>query len=384
MLAAISPAAAERVPIVEAAGRVLAEDIAVARDLPPFAASAMDGWAVQAADTPGRLRIIGESAAGRGFAGAVKAGQAVRIFTGASLPARSDAVVMQEDAQSGDVWVTVPQTAPGRHVRPAGGDLKAGEILLRQGMRLDAWRISLAAAAGRAEAEVRARPRVAILSTGDELVQAPAPPKPHQIYESNAPALAVMAEGWGARAIRIGPLPDELEAVAGAMRRADAELLVTIGGASVGDYDLVRQAAGSLGLVMSVESIDMRPGKPTFFGTFADGRRLLGLPGNPASAFICAELFLKPILYAWQGADPAVVMSLARTQAPLAGNGPREHWMRAALGQANGTSTVRPFADQDSFSIRVFAAADALIRRPANAPPAAVGDPVEVLALARA
>lgn len=384
MLAQVSPLAAETVRLSAAAGRVLAEDVAARRDQPPFDASAMDGWAVRAADTPGTLRIVGESAAGHGYGGALAPGEAVRIFTGAAVPAGADAVVIQEDATRGGDAVTVPAAEAGSNVRPRGGDFKAGAALLSRGVRLDPWRLSLAASAGRAEVSVARRPRVAILSTGEEIVEAPAEPGPFQIYDSGAPALAVMVEAWGGEASRHRPVRDELAAVIAAIRSADADLVVTVGGASVGDHDLVRAAAGALGFSPVVESIAVRPGKPTFFGALGDGRRFLGLPGNPASAFVCAELFLRPVLAVLQGAEPALPIVSARAAEPLGANGSREHWMRARLSFEDGELRATPYRDQDSSLVSVFAQADALLRRPPGAPAVEAGGLVEVLPLARA
>lgn len=384
MLAEIAPLAVETIPLAASIGRVLAEEVRGVRDQPPFVASAMDGWAVRAADCPGKLRIVGESAAGRGYAASVGAGEAVRIFTGAAVPSGCDAVVIQEDAERDGEAVVVPEAKAGRHVRPAGGDFKAGELLVSPGVRIDPWRLSLAASAGRAEVAVFKRPRVALLSTGEEIVEAPAEPGPFQIYDSGAPALAAMIAGWGAEVVKAKPVRDDLDAVIAALRTADGDLVVTVGGASVGDHDLVRTAAQAVGLEMKVESVNVRPGKPTFFGVLADGRRLLGLPGNPASAFVCAELFLHPILQASQGASPEPLTLTARLEHGLSANGGREHWMRAKLAFANGGVSVRPYRDQDSSLVSVFAASDALLRRAPGAAEAAAGDLVEVLPLARA
>jgi len=384
MLAEIAPLPAQTLPLADAIGRVLAEDVSAIRDQPPFDASAMDGWAVRSGDTPGTLRIIGESAAGHGYAGALGPGEAVRIFTGAAVPAGADAIVIQEDAQRDGETVTAPETRAGQHLRPRGGDFKSGQALLSAGQRIDPWRLSLAASAGRAEVSVRRAPRVAIISTGEEIIEAPGVPGPFQIYDSGAPALLAMVRAWGAEAEKLKPVRDELDAVIAALRDAEVDLIVTVGGASVGDHDLVRAAGEALGLSMKVASIAVRPGKPTFFGVLADGRRMLGLPGNPASAFVCAELFLRPILAAYQG-DPAPFAPItARAATPLAANGPREHWMRAKLTHQDGAISVQPYGDQDSSLVTVFAAADALLRRPPGAPAVEAGGLVEVLPLARA
>jgi molybdopterin molybdotransferase len=384
MLAEISTLPAETVALAQSIGRVLAEDVTAVRDQPPFAASAMDGWAVRGADTPGSLRIVGESAAGHGFEGVVGAGEAVRIFTGAAVPQGCDAIVIQEDATREGESVRVPQVAAHHYVRPAGGDFEAGAVLLDKGVRMDPWRLSLAASAGRAEVSVARRPRVALLSTGEEIVEAPATPGPFQIYDSGAPALAAMVEAWGGQAIRAKPVRDTLDAVVEALRGADADLVVTVGGASVGDHDLVRAAGQALGLSLRVESVNVRPGKPTFFGVLGDGRRMLGLPGNPASAFVCAEMFLKPMLAAYQGAPTAPVTLTARLAEALPANGPREHWMRARLTYSDGGVSVRPYRDQDSSLVSVFAVADALMRRLPGAQAAEAGSVVEVLPLSRA
>lgn len=384
MLAEVAPLPAETVALADAIGRVLAEDVAARRDQPPFTNSAMDGWAVRAADTPGSLAIVGESAAGHGYEARVQPGQAVRIFTGAALPAGADSVVIQENAVREGDQVTVPAARPADNVRDAGKDFRAGDVLLQAGTRIDPWRLSLCASAGRAEVQVHRRPRVAILSTGEEIVEAPATPGPFQIYDSGSPALKAMIEAWGGQASKLSGVRDRLDAVVEAMRGADADLVVTVGGASVGDHDLVRAAALQLGLSLRVESVAMRPGKPTFFGVLGDGRRMLGLPGNPASAFACAELFLRPLIRAYCGAPAEPVLASARLAEPLPANGPREHWMRASLLEADGGLAALPYRDQDSSLVSVFAVADALLRRPAHAPASAVGDLVEVLRLDRA
>jgi molybdopterin molybdotransferase len=383
MLAEITVLPSERVRLADSVGRVLAEDVRAGRDQPPFCASAMDGWAVRAADCPGTLRIVGESAAGHGYEAEVGPGDAVRIFTGAAVPKGCDTIVIQEDATRQGDTVRVPAAEAGHHVRPAGGDFRAGEMLIEAGVRIDPWRLSLAASAGRAELEMARRPRVALLSTGEEIVEAPASPGPFQIYDSGAPALAAMIASWGAEVSRAKPVRDDLEAVIEALRGAAADLVVTVGGASVGDHDLVRTAAEALGISYRVQSVAVRPGKPTFFGVLADGRRLLGLPGNPASAFVCAEMFLKPILGAYLGAPTGPVTIPAKLAQDLPANGPREHWMRAKLSYAGGEVTIRPYRDQDSSLVSVFAASDALLRRMAGAPPVSAGEVVEALPLAR-
>ena len=388
MLADAAPLGAETVAIGQALGRVLARPVDATRDQPPFAASAMDGWAIRRADltTDASFQVAGESAAGKAYPGRVGAGQTVRIFTCAPVPAGADLVVIQEEAQrDGDTVRFAAGDDPRSNIRPAGGDFRSGDRLLDAGVRLDPWRLSLAAAAGRATLEVARRPRVAILATGDELVQPGGDPAPDQIFESGSIALAALVETWGGCATRLTAAADNAEAIAASVADIEADLIVTVGGASVGDHDLVKPAMERLGLALRVETIAIRPGKPTWFGTLADGRRVLGLPGNPASALVCAELFLHPLLAALTGRDPAPSLITAHLAAPLGANGPREHWMRAALSiDPQGRAMVTTFPDQDSSLVGVFSRADALVRRPVNAAAASAGDIVEVLPLPRA
>ena len=345
----------------------------------------MDGWAVRAADGPGRLKIVGESAAGHGYVGDVKPGEAVRIFTGAAIPAGADAVVIQEDAVRDGDFVDIPAVTNLMHVRPRGLDFRAGTRLLTAGTRLDAWRLGLAAASGAARVSVATRPRVAILSTGEEVVEPGQVPGPFQIFNSGTTALGALCGNWGAEVIPMGNVGDNEADIAAAAGAIGGDLLVTVGGASVGDHDLVKPALARLGMRMVVESVAVRPGKPTWFAVLDDGRRVLGLPGNPASALVCAELFLKPLLMAMQGGASAIELITARATLPLAANGNREHWMRAQLGHSpDGVITATPLNDQDSSLVTVFASADALLRRRPGAPAAAVGDPVSVLPLSRA
>ena len=370
-------------PLAEVLGRTLAEDVVAVRDQPPFTNSSMDGWAVRSADGAGSRRIIGESAAGHGFPGPLGPGQAVRIFTGAALPQGADAVVIQEDARREGDAVEVPASAPGDNVRQAGRDFRAGATLLSEGLRLDPWRLSLCASAGRDRVKVVRPPRVSIVSTGEEVVEAPAVPGPWQIYDSGSPGLEAMLRSWGAGVRRVTGVRDRREAVREAMAGAGGDLVVTLGGASVGDHDLVRSAAADLGLDLRVESVAVRPGKPTFFGVLGDGRPLLGLPGNPASAFVCAELFLRPLVAALEGRPSAPALRRVRLLAPLPANGPREHWMRARLSAGPEGEAVEAFLDQDSSLVRIFSEADALLRRLPGAPAAAAGEAVEVLPLLR-
>jgi len=382
MLAAAVTLEAETVELDGALGRVLAETVVAQRDQPPFNASAMDGWAVCG---PGdRYRIVGESAAGHGYGARLQAGQAVRIFTGAPVPDGADRVVIQEEARrDGDELSTGAGPGSPSYIRPRGGDFRAGRVLLEAGQRIDPWRLSLAAAAGQAWLTVSQRPVVVILSTGEEIVPAGADPGPDQIYDSGAPGLAALIQRWGGEAVRLAITGDNENAIAAAVQSAGGDLIVTVGGASVGDHDLVKPALRRLGLDLRVESVRLRPGKPTWFGVLGDGRRVLGLPGNPASALVCAELFLKPLLMAIQGADPGLKLVSARLAAPLPANGPREHWARASLSSGEGGFWASPMTDQESSLVGVFARADALLRCPSRMPAADVGAVVDILLLDR-
>ncbi len=339
MLAWAQVLPAETVALADAVGRTLAEDVHATRDQPPYPASAMDGWAAAAADIPGRLRIAGESAAGTPYAAALARGEAVRIFTGAALPPGADTVVIQEVASRDGDHVALPETPRGQFVRPAGCDFRGGAMLLARSAKLDAWRLSLVAAGGRGELAVARRPRVSFLSTGEEIIDPGAAPGPYQIFDAATVALVALAGRWGAAATRLRPVGDDIAATADAVRAADCDLIVTVGGASVGDHDLVKPALARLGLELAVENVNVRPGKPTWFGRLADGRRVLGLPGNPSSALVCAELFLNSLLRSMQGADPTVRSDPGQGQRPV----PRQRPARALdAGQDNHGSRRGP------------------------------------------
>jgi len=311
MLKAASPLGSEWTPLAEAQGRVLAQAVRAGRPQPPFAASAMDGWAVQAADGAAPRRIVGESAAGRGYAGELGPGEAVRIFTGAAVPTGADTVVIQEEARRDGDRLVLERLPGGSWIRPAALDFAAGDFLLDAGVRLDPWRLALAAAAGCAALAVARRPAVAVLATGEEVVAPGAKPGPFQIFDSGTTAIGALISSWGGRAIALAAAGDDEGAIAEAVTGAGGDLVVTLGGASVGDHDVVKPALARLGLELRVESVAVRPGKPTWFGVLGDGRLVLGLPGNPASAMVCAELFLRPLLQALQGADPALRLTRA-------------------------------------------------------------------------
>ena len=388
MLARAPRLEAEAVPLTAAAmGRVLAETVTASRDQPPFDASAMDGWAVRFEDARDEigLKVAGESAAGAGYAARLQAGEAVRIFTGAAVPEGANTVVIQEEARrQGEVVIVGPLPEGGRNIRPRGGDFRAGDVLLVEGQRLDPWGLSLAASAGRPTLQLARRPKVAILGGGDELTAPGSAPGPWQIFESTTPALARLVEAWGGEPMLLPRVADDLDAIVEAVRGCGADIVTTIGGASVGDHDLVRPALARLGLELDVASIAMRPGKPTFFGLLGDGRLVLGLPGNPASALVGAELFLRSILLAMQGADPAPRLETARTSRRLSASVGRERWMRAQLSPgADGVLVVDPFLEEDSSLVSIFARADALLRVPADASACEAGALVQVLRLGR-
>jgi molybdopterin molybdotransferase len=332
------------------------------------------------------LRILGESAAGRPFEGAVGAGEAVRIFTGAAMPPGADLVVIQEEARRDGHTVVLNGTDGPPHVRPRGGDLQAGARVLGAGERLDPWRVALAAAAGARTLAVRRQPIVAILSNGEELAPPDRAPTPWQIDDSGGPGLSALVETWGGIGRRLRSVGDDLDAIAAAISAPGdrADLIVVIGGASVGDHDLVKPALARLGLQLRVETVNVRPGKPTWFGVLADGRRVLGLPGNPASAFVCAELFLRPLIQAMLGAPPEPQLAVAVLGRDLPANGVREHWMRVTLdADAQGQSIATPFDDQDSSLVGVFARAGGLLRREPGTPALSAGSPALVLPLQR-
>jgi len=389
MLAAVAPLAGERVALADAVGRTLRSAVLATRAQPPFAASSMDGWAIRDADLDPEagLAIVGESAAGAAFDGVLSTGQAVRISTGAPLPAGADRVVPQEAADREGARVSMTRAGPGdpRFIRPAGLDFTAGETLLKAGVRLDPWSIALAAAAGVPDVEVSRPARVRVVTLGDEIVRPGALTGPSQIFDAAVDALCALIVAWGGEAERTGPVADDRAALADALAPMGEDLLVTVGGASVGDHDLVKPVLDQAGLVLSVEGINVRPGRPTWFGTMPDGRRVLGLPGNPASALVCATLFLEPLMDALHGVrNSGLVWRSARLAIPLPRNGPREHYLRTALRAGpDGVWLAEPFEDQDSSRLVIFAAANGLVRRLPAAEAAPSGEVVQVLALPR-
>ena len=386
ILEGVKPLAAEDIALERALGRVLSEDVKARRDQPPFAASAMDGYAVQASDlseTPVTLKLIGVSAAGHPFRGKVKSGQAVRIFTGAPVPDGADAVVIQENTKaSGDEVSVLQPVRVTQNVRDRGLDFRKGEVLLPKGIKLGARDIGLAAAANAATLRVRKKPVVALFATGDELVKPGDTPKAGQIVSSNSLAIEGLIRLLGGEPMNLGIVKDTLAATTRAVERArGADILVTTGGASVGDHDFVQEALKAAGVKIDFWKIAMRPGKPFMYGR--RGRQhVMGLPGNPVSALVCARLFLQPLISALLGYASAADMPVVRLGSALKANDERQDYIRATLrAEPDGSRTVIPFGKQDSSMFRTFREADCLIIRPPHAPEAPEGTVVPVLLL---
>lgn len=381
LVAASAPVAPVEVPVGDAAGLTLAGDLAARLTQPPFPASAMDGYAIRWADMPGPWRIIGESAAGRGLAGRVGAGEASRIFTGAPVPDGADTVIVQEEVRREGDTLTMTGEGPPResaHIRTAGKDFRAGDRLIAAGTRLTPQHIGLAAAGGHGRLAVR-RPRVTLVATGDELVPPGTMPAADQIVGSNGVMLAALLRAAGAEVSDLGIFPDDPAAIGKGLEAAkDADLVVTIGGASVGDHDLVQAALKDAGAVLDFWKVAIKPGKPLIAGGLGKAR-VIGLPGNPVSAFICAVLFALPVLRRMAGRPEADAMTTARLLTPLPANGGRRDHQRGRLTPEG----VSAFESQDSAMLGVLAGANALIIRPPGAPAAPAGAEVPVLALDR-
>ena len=389
VLAGAEPLPDDTVALGEAYHRVLARDVAARRTQPPEAMSAMDGYAVRAADAGKagtELTLIGEVAAGRPFSGTLGAGETVRIFTGGVVPNGADAVVIQEDTTAEGKRITVREAAiPGRHIRPAGVDFREGDVLLRAGRRLTERDLALAAGMNHPQLPVRRRPRVAILATGDELVMPGSAPGHGQIVYSNGYALHALARAEGADTIDLGIAADTVSATTAGIRRAresGADLLITTGGASVGDHDLVKPALEAEGIAMAFWKIAMRPGKPMMHGRLG-AMRVIGLPGNPESSYVCGFLFMVPLIRALSG---NAVIHHRREHAVLArdvgANDMREDYLRARLEtREDGALVATPVNHQDSSLLANLAAAQALLVRAPFAPKAEAGSPCEVLRL---
>ncbi|MBR9649976.1 molybdopterin molybdotransferase MoeA [Thalassovita aquimarina] len=374
----VTPLDAETVPLVQAAGRVLARDVSAKRTQPPFAASAMDGYAVRADEVAkgASFEVIGEAAAGSGFAGRVAPGQAARIFTGAPVPEGADFVVLQEDvSRDGDHINITGDTGASHNIRPAGGDFKTGHRFAAP-KRLDPADIALLASMNIAEVPVTRKPVVALISTGNELVMPGETPGPDQIIASNTFGLKALLNLAGAET-RI--LPIALDTPASLQTALDlaegADLIITIGGASVGDHDLVAQVAADMGLERTFYKVAMRPGKPLMAGRL-NGAMMMGLPGNPVSAMVCGTLFAAPVVEALLGLPARAPERLqAELAVDVAANGPREHYMRAVLKDG----LLTPLPDQDSSLLSVLSTANALLIRPVRDPAQPAGHMVDYI-----
>ncbi len=387
LLAGAMPLSPEPVDLLSASGRTLAEPLAAKLTAPPFDASAMDGYAVRLTDLttlPARLRVIGEAAAGQGFRGKVATGEAVRIFTGAPMPDGADAVHIQENCTREDDAVIVREGNPdAAHVRPRGGDFTTGAELLNAGTRLGARQITLAAAMGHATLPVHRKPKVAILASGDELVLPGVTPGTDQIVCSNPYGVAALVAAAGGDPHFLGIAADTREALNAHIDRARGyDLLITIGGASVGDHDLIAPVLEARGLSLDFWKIAMRPGKPMLFGRLGD-MRVVGLPGNPVSALICTRVFLVPLIERLCGrtqSNARMVDAIAAVD--IEANGPRTHYMRATLQRGDdGRLLARPVRSQDSSLLSPLAAADCLLVREVGAPVLKAGETVQVLPL---
>ncbi|SDL35484.1 gephyrin-like molybdotransferase Glp [Paracoccus chinensis] len=377
------PPRAEDVDIHDALGRVLMRDALSTLTQPPFDAAAMDGYALRSADLPGPLRIVGEAAAGRPWPGTLGPGEALRIFTGAPVPAGADRVVMQEDTARDGNSVTVTGKVGRTHIRPRGNDFAEGEAV-PAGRKLSAVDLALLAAMNVPRVTVARAPRVAVLAGGDELVRPGEVPGPGQIISSNDIAVAALARAAGAEAHILPLARDSEESLRAAFDEArGADLVVTIGGASVGDHDLIGRVAAGLGMDRAFHRIAMRPGKPLMAGRLGDSA-ILGLPGNPVSAIVTAVLFMQPLIRRMQGqAEAAAPLGHGILGRSLPPEGDRQHYLRARLGEDERGTVVEPFEDQDSARLKLMAEADALLVRPAGDPAREIGSRVCYIPLSR-
>ncbi|MGC3936691.1 gephyrin-like molybdotransferase Glp [Roseobacter sp. EG26] len=380
LFALVQPMEIETVPLRNAAGRVLAQEVAATRTQPPFDASSMDGYALRRTEVEpdAMFKVVGEAAAGHGFSGSVSPGQCVRIFTGAPMPSDTDFVVIQEDVTRRGDLITLNRDVDSKdNVRPAGGDFKLGDVVSSP-KRLGPSDVALLAAMNCADVPVARRPRVAIMATGDELVMPGETPSPDQIIASNSFGLAAQLEAAGALPQMMPIAKDTPEALKAVFELAAAsDLIVTIGGASVGDHDLVAPVAAELGMEQSFYKVAMRPGKPLMAGRLR-GVPMIGLPGNPVSALVCGTIFVVPVVSAMLGLGARPISQrTAPLAAPLSKNGPREHYMRAEMT----TNGLRAFDRQDSSLLGVLAQADALLVRPPHDLERNIGEVVSYLPL---
>ncbi|MFN3130660.1 gephyrin-like molybdotransferase Glp [Roseibium sp.] len=389
LLQGVAHLEAETVPLEVANSRFLARPLTSTRTQPPFAASAMDGYAIRHSDLTSELPeldVIGEAPAGHGYSGQVGPGQAVRIFTGAPVPEGADTILIQENAERSDTRIKVLEyPAKGAFVRAAGLDFSEGDILLNPPLKLDYRHLALAAAMNHAVLPVVKRPKVAILATGDELVRPGGRPGPDQIIASNHAGIAAMVEDCGGEPLDLGISPDEPRELAACVKRAiteEADILVTLGGASVGDHDLVQDVLGNEGMDLSFWRIAMRPGKPLMAGRLGK-TKVLGLPGNPVSSLVCGLLFLKPLIAAMLGAPNGSASPKEAILAEAIGeNDRRQDYVRAMLSEdGDGRLIAAPFPKQDSSMLALLAKSGGLIVRPPFAPAEPAGAAVPVLVL---
>ncbi|MEK1873353.1 MAG: gephyrin-like molybdotransferase Glp [Rhizobium altiplani] len=378
----------ETVPLPEADGRVLATDVAARLTQPPFDASAMDGYALRGDEAPEpgtELKLIGMSSAGHGFEGVVGKGETVRIFTGAPVPSGADSVLLQEDAEKIEGGIrTTFAVRPGQHVRPRGQDFVEGEAVLKAGTVLDFSRLTVAAGMNHATLDVWRKPVVALLATGDELLPPGSSPAPAQIIASSTFGIAAMARKAGAEVLDLGIVPDDKAAISAAVeraRRADVDVIVTLGGASVGDHDLVQATLLASGMKLDFWRIAMRPGKPLMVGSLGE-THVIGLPGNPVSSLVCGILFLEPLIRKLASLPPVRREATVEAAATLRANDQRQDYVRATLSRSSsGALATKPFTKQDSSMMKIFAEADCLIVRPPHAPELPAGSPCPVIML---
>ena len=378
LFALVKPTEIETVPLIEADGRTLADNVIAGRNQPPFAASAMDGYAVKSADikSGAKLKVIGESAAGHAFDGSVNSGQACRIFTGAPLPAGADHIVIQEDTKrEGDHIVLAAKMETNPYVRPAGADFKQGDTFGAPRV-LTPSDIALLAAMNIAKVPVFKKPTIAIIATGDELVQPGETPGADQIIASNSYGLAALARRYGAHPKLLPIARDNHDSLALVFDlAADADLIVTIGGASVGDHDLVAAAAADKGMEQSFYKVNMRPGKPLMAGKLGNAA-MIGLPGNPVSAMVCGHVFLRPVIAKMIGEQATPVSRrTASLTSSLAANGSREHYMRGRVEK----DRLTVFPRQDSALLTVLSDANCLAVRPPHDPARTVGERLDII-----
>ena len=386
ILSGLRPLPPENILLKNAYGRILARPVKATRDNPPFHSSAMDGYAVRAVDVnslPAKLPLQGVAAAGHAFNGKLKAGAAIRILTGAPVPAGADTVVIQENTtRDGDLLTVVEPTSLRKNIRPRGLDFRKGDELIPARVKLNARDIGLAAAGNAHKVSVHRVPHIVLFTTGDELVLPGQRPRTDQIVSSNSFALDAMLTAWGAKVTNLGIVPDSMRATEAAIRKGlKADIMITTGGASVGDHDYVQQALKNCGIRIGFWKIALRPGKPLMFGTKGK-TRVIGLPGNPVSALVCSRIFIRPLINVLQGSSEETATPTATLASPLPINDNRQDYIRATLTiAADGTRRATPYQTQDSSMQRTLRDSQCLIIREPHAEAAKIGDTVSILLL---